>query len=326
MSGIKRPRDDDGGDSTAPEMTTAVASEWVKKWSKTKGRYYWFNTKTGKSQWNDVNPADSGNKSGSKRHFSKSKQKLPEVPEQEVKEKKQMHLVRRFLTVPSSSSSSGSSSALDLPSGGGQDLPGNIPSGKKNFFFANVPETQRKALQLDQEAMYSVTNSGDADKMSELIAGHLGGLERAKTMTITDGTSCIGGNSVSFAKYFKVVNAVEIDEIRFNMLVRNTEVLSLGHRVHCYQGNYVEGYTELTQDCIFVDPPWGGPDMMSLDRTTFPLGGVCLKDLCHRWKSQCRVLCFKLSPNYDLSEFTGIGKKQAVYRQFRKMILVVIEF
>ena len=54
--------------------------------------------------------------------------------------------------MPPSSSSSSSSQ----PSG--VDVPGNINSDKKNFFFSKVRPDQRRLLQLDEEAMYSVPN------------------------------------------------------------------------------------------------------------------------------------------------------------------------
>ena len=70
--------------------------------------------------------------------------------------------------------------------------------------------------------------------MTDIIASHLGGPRATAQCVITDGTACVGGNSVSFAKGFRAVNAVEIDETRFVMLSRNVGVLGLGHKVCCF--------------------------------------------------------------------------------------------
>lgn len=207
-----------------------------------------------------------------------------------------------------------------------KDLPGNVRSGKRNFFFSEVPPSLRRDLQLDDEAMYSVTNQQDADRMTQLISEHLGGRSAAAAAIVTDGTACVGGNAMSFAKAFKHVNAVEIDPRRSGMLARNVGVLGLESQVSVYLGDFVEGYSELKQDCIFLDPPWGGPQAMHREGITFRLGGVPLPELCGRLRPHCRVLCIKLSPNYDLAEFDGAGKVQTLYGGFRKMLLLVIEF
>ena len=83
------------------------------------------------------------------------------------------------------------------------------------------------------------------------------------------------------------------------------------------------------QDCIFVDPPWGGPEMMNADKVTFPLGHLSLYDLCYKLKEgkYCKLIALKVSPNYDLSEFHKLKNVQIeVYKDFRKMILVLVKF
>jgi hypothetical protein len=67
--------------------------------------------------------------------------------------------------------------------------------------------------------------------MTDIISSHLGGVAAAARATMTDGTACVGGNVVSFAKAFKHVHAVEIDRTRFDMLARNVGVLGLGQKV-----------------------------------------------------------------------------------------------
>jgi hypothetical protein len=172
------------------------------------------------------------------------------------------------------------------------------------------------------------------------------GTSRGREVTITDGTACVGGNTLSFARYFDKVNAVEIDDTRFQMLLRNVALVSASWAAKILQDcDAVEkNYGEITvmrgdltksfaspllkQDVFFIDPPWGGPDMMRAKAVTFPLGGMPLPTLCMTLRPFCKFVALKLSDNYDLDEFrrSGLPLTLKVSREFRNMILVLVSF
>jgi len=72
---------------------------------------------------------------------------------------------------------------------------------------------------------------------------------------ITDGTACVGGNTISFARSFRKVNAVEVNAKRFNMLRKNCSILKVAEKVTLRKGDYSKMHQELKQDVVFLDPP-----------------------------------------------------------------------
>ena len=75
---------------------------------------------------------------------------------------------------------------------------------------------------MDEIASFSVTEANFADRISQTIVRLLG--PSAKEMVITDATACVGGNSMSFGRYFKHVNSIELDQSRAKMLENNLSV------------------------------------------------------------------------------------------------------
>lgn len=73
-------------------------------------------------------------------------------------------------------------------------------------------------------------------------------------MTITDSTGGIGGNSYVFCKYFGFVNIIEIDSDNIEALSANLNYFYNKSIIHA---NYVELFTKIKQDIVFIDPPWG---------------------------------------------------------------------
>ncbi|KAJ8613126.1 hypothetical protein CTAYLR_004815 [Chrysophaeum taylorii] len=96
---------------------------------------------------------------------------------------------------------------------------------------------ERAAMQLDETAVYSVTDARTADR----ITTHMLALEGAPFRLVADGCGCVGGNSLSFgralAKQGGRVMAIELDPIRFAMLENNVRVSGLVETVTCVCGD-----------------------------------------------------------------------------------------
>jgi tRNA/tmRNA/rRNA uracil-C5-methylase (TrmA/RlmC/RlmD family) len=202
-----------------------------------------------------------------------------------------------------------------------------IGHGKVDFFFRNVPTAIRNKIKLDQEALYSVTDSETADKMTSIIS-RLPGVSRSST--ITDLTACVGGNVVSFARVFRNVNAVEIDPVRFKLLKYNvSEILGDENNVVFRQGDAIEEAVLLRQDVIFIDPPWGGTDYMKCcDPLNLYLSGRNIGELCENvFGKHARHVAIKVPVNFDVNHFKKqISVPVQVRRDFRKMILLLIDY
>lgn len=127
---------------------------------------------------------------------------------------------------------------------------------KIDYLFSNIPQNIRNQLQFDDEALFSITENRVADIISNII---LDLPEVTKDSTITDLTACVGGNTISFSRVFNSVITVEIDDVRFNMLVNNINVLGLTNVTPYHEdGTKIFNKMRLKQDVIFLDPPWGG--------------------------------------------------------------------
>lgn len=199
---------------------------------------------------------------------------------------------------------------------------------------------ERAAMQLDETAVFSVTDARTADRMTTYMLALSGGpFER-----VADGCACVGGNSLSFGRALARtggrVLAIELDQTRHAMLQHNVRVANLGETVACVRADFsrlvFEGPDDDLRRCqvLFLDPPWGGPQVgsMPMDSVELEMGGRSLHDLVHRIARPdfaVQHVLFKLPPNYkfdklvaDLSDVATVS----VERAYRKMVLLVASF
>jgi 16S rRNA G966 N2-methylase RsmD len=168
---------------------------------------------------------------------------------------------------------------------------------KRDFLFRLLPHSTRITLKLDEESLYSTTDQLTADKITKDILKYV-----PKTSTITDATACIGGTALAFSKEFKQVNAVEINETRFQYLQHN--IMSLNTRnVYTIKGDAVEVCKCIYQDVIFIDPPWGGPEYKQLASVSLFLSGIPLHNICKTFHYYADYLVIKVPTNFDEDAF-----------------------
>jgi trimethylguanosine synthase len=182
---------------------------------------------------------------------------------------------------------------------------GKSTSNKANLVpahFADVPRhyfTQRfrffsrfdKGIQMDSESWHSVT--------PEAIAEHIA--ERCRAGAVLDAFAGCGGNAIQFAFTCERVIAVEIDPGRLAIARNNAEVYGVADRIEFILGDSVRLLRALAgkspcapaiADCIFLSPPWGGPEYQKVetfDLRSIKVGGI---DGCELFSLAARV-----SPN-----------------------------
>ncbi|EGD72633.1 hypothetical protein PTSG_04368 [Salpingoeca rosetta] len=115
--------------------------------------------------------------------------------------------------------------------------------GKLGYFFRGLDPSIRRNLVLDNEALYSVSESGSADAMTWVLRCFVGEDE-----PVLDGTACVGGNTYSLQKVFPHTYATEIDADRFVMLQHNLHVLGCADRVRARQGDIVKFVQDVPAD------------------------------------------------------------------------------
>ena len=187
-------------------------------------------------------------------------------------------------------------------------------------------------IKMDRVSVFSVTSYRLADEMSRELLTLEGNTPQS---SITDATACVGGNTVSFARVFATVNAIELDAIRCDMLYNNIEFCrrnsegNLSRRlvgtVRIYTNNCLEIVPRLRQDIVFLDPPWGGKDykaksIVSLFVDSKPLHEVVLTCLAH-----AKYVCLKLPKNADLSHLQADPRMETcLSKSFPSFDLIVV--
>jgi hypothetical protein len=167
----------------------------------------------------------------------------------------------------------------------------------------NGKPTEFNKLRFTDVALYSTTPPNQATYTTNLLL-YFYSVNELNTKIITDGNSCIGGNTWSFASVVKHVNAVEISELHAKILKNNLDVLNYTN-ISIYNKNYVEVYDEIEQDILFLDPPWGGVDYKN---STVELEYVykntkyLLSDLLVRLAYLCEIIVLKLPTNANFNK------------------------
>ena len=142
--------------------------------------------------------------------------------------------------------------------------PSRIMSDKRDWMFSGLDAEVRHDVQLDEVAEYSVTDSKTADSLSELLLAFI-----PADSTVTDACACVGGNTLSFARYFAHVQSCEYDRTRFDMLNHNLSLLSSSPApsappvpphvpsVSTILASYLDVMSIWRQHAVFIDPPFG---------------------------------------------------------------------
>lgn len=202
---------------------------------------------------------------------------------------------------------------------------------KRDFLFSGLPENVRKNIQMDDVALYSVSDMENADSVSMVFKHFLTAPLPSSSsssfpsisldsLVITDGCACIGGNTLSFSKFFSnQIFAVEYDKTRYDMINHNIQLL---HRTNIIakHGSYPDILHEWNQDALFLDPPWGGMDYGNKESIDCLLGEFSTSQVCALVRrvhgasnitnakglldgKETRFIGLKLPNNFDLPSF-----------------------
>lgn len=182
------------------------------------------------------------------------------------------------------------------------------------------PITDYTKLQYDTEGLYSITNFNEADNISNLLLDNF----RNKNLNILDGTGGLGGNTISFAKYFKNVTSIELNIKRYKMLKNNLDVYNLKNVTinNCNSVEYLfNNYSKY--NIYFFDPPWGGPSYKKKENLTLSMGNNSLLKIADFLKENTKdkLLVYKLPFNYNFDEFNGYDYK--LYKINKYYIIII---
>jgi trimethylguanosine synthase len=174
-----------------------------------------------------------------------------------------------------------------------------------------------KNLRFTVESKYSITPWREATLITDKIISFFGD----RSITITDATANVGGNTIDFYNNgINSVNSVEIDTQTCKILKNNLRVY--GYKTDSiYNHDYTNICMKLKQDCIFFDPPWGGPDYIKQDKIDLFLGEINIVDTIYELflHNKARLIVLKAPKNFNIENLeTKLQDfnitKQEIYR------------
>jgi 16S rRNA G966 N2-methylase RsmD len=104
------------------------------------------------------------------------------------------------------------------------------------------------------------------------------------------------------AKYFKHVNAIELDKTNFTVLSNNIDVYGYKN-INLINGDSTVELNKLNQDVIYIDAPWGGRDYKKFKQLRLFLGKMELSDIYNKFNNRTKLFIFKVPYNYDINNF-----------------------
>ncbi|KAL5255634.1 hypothetical protein ACHWQZ_G011015 [Mnemiopsis leidyi] len=154
-----------------------------------------------------------------------------------------------------------------------------------------------EGIKLDLESWHSVT--------PERIAQHIAC--RMACDVVVDGFCGAGGNAIQLALTCNHVIAIDIDPIKIELAKNNAAVYGVEDRIEFIVGDFLKLAPTLKADCVFLSPPWGGPeylrrDIYSLSHMTPP--GKDIFDVA------CQItdnIAFFLPRNVDADEVISLA-------------------
>ena len=179
-------------------------------------------------------------------------------------------------------------------------------------------------LEFDQEGLWSITHPDQAEVISELIKNHYTSKNNNSNIVIVDATAGLGGNLISFSKFFKTVFGIEIDQNRFEMLKNNIEQYNLNN-ITLLNGNCIDFLKYLKSNIIFFDPPWGGPDYKISTNIEIKIDNKPLSNIINLLENKTKLICIKLPLNYNMESLVNKIKLPIFDYKLKNMRLIMID-
>lgn len=182
-------------------------------------------------------------------------------------------------------------------------------------------------LKIDDESIHYITLKEIADDITNIIIQNL--KCNPCDVVITDATAGCGGNTFSFAKKFKSVNAIEINRLRYEYLCNNLKIYKLNN-VDTYNDNCIDKLKFLKHDIIFIDPPWGGKNYKYVNKLKIYMENNTIENICvNLFNNKImlhvpQAIVLKMPKNYDIDYFNDKVKNFKKIIELDKMLIVMI--
>lgn len=155
-----------------------------------------------------------------------------------------------------------------------------------------------KKIKLDSISLYSITPYKYTIMITDIIQKYT----KTRNITITDACACVGGDTISFCKKFKKVNAIELCKNRFDFLKENLKLYNFNN-YKLFNDNCIKILKKIKQDVIFFDCPWGGKSYKNKKECELKLSGKHIYKICNEIKNNTKFICLKVPNNFYFNTF-----------------------
>lgn len=212
--------------------------------------------------------------------------------------------------------------------------------------FLEPPEKNYKRLQIDRESISYITTPHNAITISWILRSNLTSDINSDTnfskdgtnsvdlsnITVFDGTSGVGGDTIVFGHAFGNVIGCEMDQNRFKMLQNNVNVYDLNN-VTVVNDDCLKLVFDLNYlDVVYLDPPWGGKDYKKEECLTLTMGDKSIESIINdlmdpeKSRSNLKLIVLKLPKNYDIKYLyysTKHDNTTLLMYELEKMLIMV---
>ena len=166
------------------------------------------------------------------------------------------------------------------------------------------PDSDKNMYRFSNVSLFSSANPSQASYTMKIILSYFTESELSR-MSIMDLSSCIGGNTWIFAKYFQDVYANELSLLHLNLLKNNMYSMNIKNITYLNENAVDIVKKDLQVDVVFADPPWGGVDYLNVPKVGYSKDGV-FHDITkfiaqHSWIAK-KMIILRLPKNYVFDE------------------------
>lgn len=197
--------------------------------------------------------------------------------------------------------------------------------------FPHLPSNRYNNLRIDQESLSYITTPHNSNIISSIIDSHIPKNITRKSITLFDGTACVGGDTISLGSNFGTVIACEINENRYKMLINNLSEYKL-YNVIPINDNTLNIYSKINFiDIMYFDPPWGGKDYKKQKSLTLSIGNKTINEIIKdifekKIRSDVKMVVLKLPKNYNLKKLykdTNYDDVTMMLYELKKMLIII---
>ena len=176
----------------------------------------------------------------------------------------------------------------------------------------HFPPTNYEKLKINFTSLYSIDTNDTLREFMKIIQDNFD-----KNNIMLDGTAHIGCNTINFAKYFKKVIGIEINDMNYQFLKNNVGVYGLNN-VKIIKGDFTKLFHKLKFDVLYLDPPWNSIYYKIEKSKDMYLSGINIVDIL----TPNMNFCIKIPKNFNFNPFFYKFSSIKVYNLKNISILV----